>query len=337
MMGKAEPAPSFMRFEDLATRLHKIFLKAGTSMEVATILAQNCAACERDGTLSHGVFRIPGYVASLASGWVDGKAEPEIDVVGPSFVRIDGGNGFAQPALVQADKTIRQMLEQTGLTLVALRNSHHFSALWPDLEPWAERGFVALTMVTGGPAVMPFGAGQRLFGTNPIAFATPVAGASPLVFDFSTASMSQGDIRLAAQAGRSIPFGTGLGQGGHPTTDPVEVLDEGGILPFGGHKGAALSLMVEVLASALTGGPLSYEVNWKTHPGAETPRTGQFLLIVDPCRGNISPFAGRVATLLSLLKEAGAERLPADHRYARRKAAEKDGIPLSPSALSYLR
>lgn len=274
MTGKAEPAGGFICFEDLVDRLRMTFVKAGTSEDVAAILARNCAACERDGTLSHGLFRIPGYVASFAAGWVDGKAVPVIEVIGPSYLRIDGCNGFAQPAIAFAEATIQKMLDQTGLAVVAMRNSHHFSALWPDLEPWAERGYVALTMVSGGPAVMPFGAQKRLFGTNPIAFATPVAGQAPLIFDFATTRMSQGDIRLAARAGRSIPPSTGVGAAGRPTTDPAEVLTSGGILPFGGHKGAALSLMVEVLASALTGGPLSHEVDWSTHPGAETSRTG---------------------------------------------------------------
>jgi delta1-piperideine-2-carboxylate reductase len=111
MTGKAEPASGFIRFEDLVDRLRTIFVKAGTSEDVAAILARNCAACERDRTLSHGVFRIPGYMASLAAGWVDGKAIPVIEVIGPSYLRIDGRNGFAQPALAQAEVTILKMLD----------------------------------------------------------------------------------------------------------------------------------------------------------------------------------------------------------------------------------
>lgn len=118
------------------------------------------------------------------------------------------------------------MLVETGLALILLRDTHHFSALWPDLEPWAEQGYVGFTAVTGGPAVMPFGAGRKLFGTNPIAIATPVMGQAPLVVDFATSVMSQGDVRLAANAGRELPPGVGLGRGGRPTTDAQPRRDE---------------------------------------------------------------------------------------------------------------
>ena len=114
-----------------------------------------------------------------------------------------------------------------------------------------------------------------------------------------------------------------------PTDDPARVLDGGGILPFGGHKGAALSLMVEILASAFTGGPFGHEVDWSTHPGAETPRTGQFFLIADPERGQGRRFSARIAGLLDVMKRAGATRLPGEHRHSQRAAAESAGIPVS--------
>ena len=221
------------------------------------------------------------------------------------------------------------MLAETGLALVLLRDTHHFSALWPDLEPWAEQGYVGVTAVTGGPAVMPFGAGRKLFGTNPIAFATPVMGQAPLVVDFATSVMSQGDVRLAAKAGRDLPVGAGLGRSGRPTTDAQEVLDEGGLLPFGGHKGAALSLMVEMLASALTGGRFSKEVDWSAHPGAETPKTGQLLLLIDPRKGGNEAFGPRMADLVRDLMLAGANRLPGQRRLEMRAKARDCGIPIS--------
>jgi delta1-piperideine-2-carboxylate reductase len=296
---------------------------------VAAILARNCATCERDGSYSHGVFRIPGYRASIRSGWVDPDAEPVIARAGASLLRVDAANGFAQPALARAESRIRAIVAETGVAVAAFRNSHHFSALWPDLEPFAEAGLVALTMVTGGPAVTPPGATGRLFGTNPIAFATPVAGARPLVMDFATSSMSQGDLRLARDAGRRVPPGTGLGRGGRDTDDPEEILSEGGILPFGGHKGTALSLMVEIFASALTGGSFSHEVDWSAHPGAETPCTGQLLIVIDPTRGDNEAFTARVAALVSLLRRSGLDRLPADRRYRHRDAAAVKGIPVT--------
>lgn len=316
-------------FADLVAVLQKIFVKAGVSEANAAVLAANCAGCERDGGLSHGVFRIPGYVASLNSGWVDGKAVPVIERAGPSLLRVDARNGFAQPAWAAALPHALDMARHQGAAVVAVRESHHFSALWPDLEPLAEAGFVALSMVTGLACVAPPGGRKPVFGTNPLAFATPVAGAHPMIFDFATSAMSNGDLRLAARAGHSVAPGTGIDRSGALSEDPKQILDGGALLPFGGHKGAAISLMVEILASALTGGQFSSEVDFSAHPGAETPRTGQVIIVIDPARGNNAVFTERVGKLIDSVRDAGQTRLPADRRYRTRETSEREGISLS--------
>src|SRR5699024_6400920 len=83
----------------------------------------------------------------------------------------------------------------------------HFSALWPELESFARDGRVAMAMIASGKlAVVPEGATRPVFSTNPFAFATPVAGGDPVVFDFSTSSMSHGDLQLLRAEGREVPI-----------------------------------------------------------------------------------------------------------------------------------
>ena len=185
-------------FDELTELLKDVFIRNGTSAFVADILATNCAGCERDGALSHGIFRMPGYVASLKTGWVDGQAEPEVEAVSPSFIRIDARNGFAQPALAAAAGAIDEAIERTGVVVVAIRNSHHFSALWPDVEPFARRGLVAISFVNGLANVVPHGGHTAVFGTNPIAFAVPIADGDPIVVDQATSDIANGEVRLHA-------------------------------------------------------------------------------------------------------------------------------------------
>ncbi|KHK98831.1 hypothetical protein LK09_08110 [Microbacterium mangrovi] len=323
---------SHVSFDELRELISTTLQQAGAARWVADILAANCAGCERDGALSHGVFRVAGYVKSLESGQTDGAAVPVLTNVGPSFLRVDAANGFAQPALVLAADTVDTMLDETGLAVVAVRDSHHFSALWPDIERFAERGFVALTMVVGGTRVVrPRGAVEPVFGTNPLAFATPVEGAPPIVMDFATSAMSHGDLQLARNAGRQVSLEVGTGVGGRDTTDPGEILAERGLLPFGGHKGSALSLMVEVLAGALTGGAFSFEADASASSAGPSPRTGQLVIVIDPRRGANEVFASRVAALANMLRGAGVSRLPADQRYQARARVLQDGIPVTPA------
>lgn len=317
--------------------LASIFRRHGTSDVVAEILARNVAEAERDGAHSHGIFRMPGYVSTLASGWVDGRAEPVVRDAAPAFVSVDARNGFAQPAHLAARELLLQKVHSQGIALLAIRDSHHFAALWPDVEPYAEQGYVALSFVNSMACVVPYGGKQALFGTNPIAFAAPRERGEPLVFDLATSAMAHGDIQIAAREGRQLPPDIGVDAEGRPSCDPQAILDGGALLPFGGHKGAALSMMVELLAAALTGGNFSFDFTWDNHPGAQTPRTGQLLIVIDPSRGAGGSFARRAEALVRAMKGAGQERLPGDRRHRQRRESLELGVPLSGTELARLR
>ncbi|PPK39999.1 lactate dehydrogenase [Pseudomonas laurylsulfatiphila] len=328
---------SHLSLEALSALLEKIFLRHGTSAEVARVLAQNCAGAERDGAHSHGVFRIPGYVSTLQSGWVNGQAVPVVEDVASGFVRVDANNGFAQPALAAARELLVQKARSAGIAVLAIRNSHHFAALWPDVEPFAYEGLVALSVVNSMTCVVPHGADRPLFGTNPIAFAAPRAGGEPIVFDLATSAIAHGDVQIAARQGERLPQGMGVDSLGQPTTDPKAILEGGALLPFGGHKGSALSMMVELLAAALTGGNFSFEFDWNNHPGAKTPWTGQLLIVIDPDKAAGQGFAQRSQELVRQMHGVGLKRLPGDRRHHQRARSLANGIELDAPTLANLR
>jgi len=184
---------------------------------------------------------------------------------------------------------------------------------------------------------VPHGAERPLFGTNPIAFAAPRAGGDPIVFDLATSAMAHGDVQIAAREGHSLPPGVGVDRDGRPTCDPKAILDGGALLPFGGHKGSALSMMVELLAAALTGGNFSFEFDWSKHPGAKTPWTGQLIIVIDPAKSAGRDFAERSQTLVSQMQGVGLQRLPGDRRHRQRAESLREGIVLAESDLQQLR
>jgi delta1-piperideine-2-carboxylate reductase len=324
-------------FAELQQLLAQIFLRHGTSQAVAEVLAHNCASAQRDGAHSHGVFRIAGYLSSLASGWVNGQALPVVSDSAPGYVSVDAAGGFAQPALAAARPLLVEKARRNGIALLAIHNSHHFAALWPDVEPFAEEGLVALSVVNSMTCVVPHGARQPLFGTNPIAFAAPRAGGAPVVFDMATSAIAHGDVQLAARANHELAPGTGVDRAGQPTNDPHAVLDGGALLTFGGYKGSALSMMVELLAAALTGGNFSFDFDWSQHPGAQTPWTGQLLIVIDPSKSSGESFASRCETLVQRMQGAGQQRLPGQQRQQQRALALQEGVSLSAAELSQLR
>ncbi|WP_298394808.1 Ldh family oxidoreductase [Sphingobium sp.] len=326
-----------MDFDALVALLARIFIANGASAGVADILARNCAGAERDGAMSHGLFRMPGYASTLRSGWVDGRAEPVVEDAGASFLRVDAANGFTQPALAAATPDAIDKARATGACVVAIRRSHHFAALWSDVEPFAEAGLVAIAMVDSMAVVVPPGGQRPVYGTNPLAFAAPREAGKIVVFDQAVSLLAHGDVQIAAREGHDLPEGAGVDAAGQPTRDAQAVLDGGALLPFGGHKGAAIAMMIEIMAAALTGGNYSHEVDWSGHPGAQTPCTGQCLILIDPARGGSGAgFAARVEQLVDALRAAGQERMPGDRRFAARAKALRDGVPVSAEMLARL-
>ncbi|WP_455926452.1 Ldh family oxidoreductase [Pseudomonas putida] len=324
-------------FAELVQLLQQIFQRHGAAPEVAAVLAGNCATAQRDGAHSHGVFRVPGYVSSMASGWVDGQARPVVEDVAPGFVRVDAANGFAQPALAAARLLLVAKAREAGIAVLAIRNSHHFAALWPDVEPFAREGLLALSLVNSMTCVVPHGGRKPLFGTNPIAFAAPCEGHDPIVFDMATSALAHGDVQIAARQGQAVPPGTGVDRDGQPTTDPRAILDGGALLPFGGHKGSALSMMVELLAAALTGGNFSFGFDWSRHPGAQTPWTGQLIIVIDPSKAAGNDFAARSRELVERMEDAGVTRRAGERRYRERARADAEGVRVGTEELSRLR
>jgi delta1-piperideine-2-carboxylate reductase len=148
------------------------------------------------------------------------------------------------------------------------------------------------------------------------------------VFDQASSALSNGDVQIAAREGHPLPPDAGVDRHGNPTTDPQAVLDGGALLSFGGYKGAAIAMMMEIMAAGLAGGRFSYEVDFSGHPGAATPNTAQTYIVIDPGLGAPSAFTARIEALIAEMHDAGQERLPGDRRYANRRAAMANGIPL---------
>ncbi len=336
-MPDENPPLQTSELEAWATR---ILAHNGAGPVAAQAIAAVVAAAERDGARSHGVFRMPGYVSSLRAGWVDGHAVPRLQTTAPGTLAIDAANGFARIALLAGLQPLIDTARTQGVATLAIRHSHHFAALWPDVEPLAEAGLIAIAVVNSRAFVIPEGGHTVVFGTNPMAFACPRQNRPPLVWDQASSAMARGDVQLALRAGRAVPPGVGVDRDGKPTTEPARILQGGAQCAFGGHKGASIALMVELLAAALTGGAFGFEDTSHTVPGAATSAGGQFLLAIDPAR--ITPdaptaFPARVETLLARIVGNGTARLPGEKRLARRARTRLEGITLPPEDWAMLR
>ena len=298
----------------------KTLLSNGCDEENANILSDTIMRAERDGSHSHGLFRLPAYVAALKSKKVNGKARPEAKKISPSVIKVLGNNAFAPMVLKIGLPELIKLAKETGVAVLAITNSHHMAAMWPETEAVAEAGLVSFACTSYMPMVAPAGAKKALFGTNPISFAWPRPGKTPLVYDMATAAMAMGDVMVAARDGHKVPLGTGLNKEGKETTDPKEITKGSGgvLLPFGGYKGSAIAMMVELLAGALVGDNFSYETAAKDNKDGGPPSGGEFVLAISPEKIAGSGWEKHSEEFFAKMKSMDGIRLPGERGHKNR-------------------
>ena len=312
-------------------------LANGCDEDNAVALAETMTAAERDLCHAHGLFRLPGYAASLKSGKVKGDAKPSIKKVSPGVLQLDAHNGYAPLALKAGQQPLADCAKENGIAAMALIRVHHFAALWMEIEALASMGLAAFAFTAYKPAVAPPGGTKPFFGTNPMAFGWPRLNNPPMVFDQASAAMARGEVMIAAREGKTLPEGVGITKQGEPTTDPNEVL-EGAMLTFGGYKGASIALMIELLVGPLIGEHASFEAAKNDNNDGGPPQGGELLIAIDPTKFGHSkdPYAHAENLFNELLSQQGT-RLPAQRRYQNREKTATEGVEVPQSLLDTIK
>lgn len=307
-----------------------VLQNAGLSEAQARPVAQTITDCERDGRQSHGLLRLPGCVMTVNSTHFQRTAEPEITEPSRAVVRADARFGYSLLAFDRALPLLEQKAKALGVAVLAINNCFHFSALWPEVERLARRGLAAVAMTPSHAWVAPHGGTKPVLGTNPLAFGWPRPGADPYVFDFATSAMARSDIAMAGAKGQTLPDGCGVDAQGQPSNAPAAVL-AGAMATFGGHKGTALSTMIELLAGPLIG-DMTSRASMEFDAGERAaPCHGELIIAFDPALlGGSDPAINqqRAEQLFAGFTDQGA-RLPSQQRYLTRAKNKDAGVTIS--------
>lgn len=198
---------------------------------------------------SHGIARIlPGSFGPMDE---EPGPKPVIERTAPTAARITGNPGILVATI--ATGLVAEIANETGIGVVATTGSHATSgSLTYYVEKLTRQDLVAFVVTDTISFVTPEGGKQRILGTNPLAIGIPTEG-YPFIADMATSAITGGEVLLAAATGTTIPDGVAVDADGNATTDPAAMLDGGSLLPFGGHKGLGLSMMVQLLSGVLGG------------------------------------------------------------------------------------
>jgi (2R)-3-sulfolactate dehydrogenase (NADP+) len=288
---------------------------------------------EADGLKGHGLSRVPTYLAMLKSGKIDGQVVPKASRPKPGVLAIDAGHGFAYPAIDLAIAEIPDLAREQGIIAAPIRRSNHCGAAGLHVERLAGQGLVAMLFANTPGAIAPWGGSKPVFGTNPIAFAAPLAGREPVVIDMALSKVARGPIVAAKQKGQAIPEGWALDVHGKPTTDATAAL-AGTMVPLGDAKGATLAMMVEILAAALVGAHFGFQASSFLDAEGGPPDTGQLILAIDPHAMGGNWFDERMRALVHAIEAQEGTRLPGVRRLTLRARAQAEGIEMPEELLS---
>lgn len=325
--------------DDVVLRLDEVHALASAALSPTGLgadhirsIADVTTAAERDECLSHGLFRIPAYAGGVRNGRVNPTAQPTLETVLPSILRVDAQHGYAQLALDLYLDALAEAARENGMAAMAITHCHQVAALWHEVERLASAGIVAMAMTTSRAVVAPAGGTQPVYGTNPFAFAWPRRGQPPVVFDQASSASARGEIMLRERDGTELPDGWAIDRHGRPTTNPTAALD-GAQLAFGGHKGASIAMMVELLAGPLIGQAMSFESSEENPDGGPLSLRGELIVAFDPAA--LSPHddpgvqAGHAEKLFTRILEQDGTRLPSDRRVAARERTTRHGVTTS--------
>ncbi len=327
-----------------------IFARLGSSPEESARIGLYLVNANLTGHDSHGVARVPRYVAWRREGLLlaDRTARRVIDL--PGIAVLDGEFGFGQTVAPQAVALGIEKARAQGLSAIALRNSGHVGRVGEWAEMAAAAGLVSVHFVNvaGSVLVAPFGGVERRFSTAPVCIGMPRPGGWPVVLDFATSLVAEGKVLLASQGGKALPRDALVSADGRLSGDPRELYGDygassvrdhsqgtGALRAFGEHKGSGLALMCELIGGALTG-------NGASAPGRRWSQ-GMFSFYVDPER--IDPahvFDGEVARFLSYVQRTkpidpqAPVLLPGEPEARRRAERSAHGIPLAEETLRAL-
>ena len=305
----------------------------GAPEAVAAEVARAIRIAEGNGNKICGLYYLESYCTQLETGRITTDTEPVVSQDRPGAVRVDGKLGFAQSAFAAGFETAVEAARSNGICGYAVEHTHTCTSLGFFTEQFAISGLLAIGTTNATPRVAPPGGSVPVLGTNPIAMAVPDGkGGIAMQFDFSTSAVALGKITMAKAAGETIPLGWAVDANGEPTTDPDAAL-VGSLVSAGGHKGYGIGLMVELLASALTGSRLSSEVPALKTPGGPPHDLGQFYIVIDPAAYSGDGFYSHLLQLAASIEAQPGARLPGRTRLTPESVEIEDDVWLQTRSL----
>jgi LDH2 family malate/lactate/ureidoglycolate dehydrogenase len=281
-------------------------------------------------------------VKRLKMGLVNPRPNVRVVREGDATLLVDGDNGMGQVVDVRALDLGLTKAKQGGGISVGVRHSNHYGAAAYYAQRAVDQDTIDFAFSNAPPTMAPWGRVEPYIDTNPYAYGVPAGEHEPSIFDMATSVVARAKIILAVRKGESIPQGWAIDTEGRLTADAHRAL-EGSVLSFGGPKGYAISLMIDVMCGVLTGAGFGPRVNSLYDDFDEPQNVGAFFQLTDI--GHFTPVAEFKARVDQMIEEIKSTRkasgtqeifLPGEIEYRTERRRLESGIPIGAETVAEL-
>ncbi|KAI9926648.1 hypothetical protein ASPWEDRAFT_120732 [Aspergillus wentii DTO 134E9] len=326
---------------DLTTLVQNILIGNGVPSDNAKIVADCLVQADLRGVDTHGSNRIPSYMERVRQKVLDPAASPQLSQVTPVVAQVDGHNAFGFVAAHQGMKHAIEMAEVYGIGMVSVKHSNHFGMSAWLVQQAVDAGMLSLVFTNSSPALPVWGGKEKLMGVSPIACGAPAGNERPFILDMAPSVAARGKIYKALRRGEKIPQDWALDADGNRTEDPARAL-EGVMLPMGGPKGSALSIMMDVFSGVFSGAAFAGHVTNPYDP-SKPADVGHFLVAIKPdLFMSVENFKSRMDYLYQRVvgceKMEGVDRIyyPGEIEQITRDRRLEEGIPFTEAEIAGL-
>ena len=333
----------FVKAENLRQVSAALLEHRGVPADQAATVARCLVEADLRGVETHGVVRLPHYLHRMRLGLIKPDPAIRVEQKTPAAVLVDADDGFGFVAATRAMEEALRMAATFGIGLAAVKRSNHFGMAASYVLQAIRGGCMSMVFTNASASMPPWGGQDPVLGTSPFAAGAPGGALPPFVLDMAPAVAARGKIRLAAKRGDRIPEGWALDKHGRATTDPEAALDDGVVLPMGGPKGSALSMMMDIFGGVFTGSAFAGDVTNHTTEYTKPQDVGHFMVAIKPDLFMTRPeFEARMDVLVGRVKggrkAAGFDEILVSGEPEARKEAERlrTGIALPRAELGAL-
>ena len=329
----------------LSTRVLAALRAAGASEPSAAAAVRAMMHASLIGVDSHGVRLTEHYCRMLAGGRLNRNPQLQVRRTASASAMINADDGLGHYAAFHAVDTAIDIAREAGIGAVGIEHSSHLGAAGAYAVAGAEQGFITFATTNTDAMVSLHGGAERFHGTNPLAFAAPVANGRPWLLDMATSSIPMNRVLLHRSLGTPLPEGVAADGQGQVTADPNEAEM---LLPLGGqeygYKGAGLAGVATLFSALLTGTTLdpNFIPMYGTDNISEPRNMGHFIMVIDPDKFVGAPlFAAAIEGYLGLLRgakarEDGQVMAPGDREWAEFERRGQSGVPIDPDTAKFL-